>query len=100
LPGGDCPLVEVKCMNNRLPWAPIRKKGYHSLDRLLIGTQPLEHRAFSLTKRFSIGMTPVPWSFATVNADIADSNLPSCTTPLVPLKEPGERDKNTLLWVK
>jgi hypothetical protein len=31
-------------------------------------------------------MAPVLWSFATVDADSADSNLPSCTTRLIRAK--------------
>ena len=86
-------LIESKCMNNGLSWTSIGEKGYHFLYRLLISTQPFSHGAFPLAKGFSTGMTPISWPFATMNADIACSDLPPCATRLI-----GAKLKRCVHW--
>src|SRR5581483_1373212 len=80
LPGGYRPFIDPKGMHNRLQWTPIGKQGHHHRYFLFLCTQPFKESAFSCAKSLFADLTPVAWSFATVNTDIARPSFASCGT--------------------
>jgi hypothetical protein len=92
--------IQSKDMHNGLQWTAIGKQSYDDNNQFGWLAKSFQHRPSPSRKRSTTQGTTIAFSLAIMNSDIACIETTTCRTRWIPLKEPGERDKNTLLWVK